>query len=248
MLDAVVNQPPSGSADVLPVLVTPNVDIVVQLHGAAGPIESDVFRRAQYVLPDGMPIVLASRMLGARLGSRLTGSGLFEALWPALAAQDTPVLVLCASTAIARRLRVEAPSAVFVTPPVFDAADPEAIDEVVGDMLDAVVADDPPRHVLLGLGHPKDSLLAARLLERWPAQFGPKPLCCCLGGSFAMYAGFKRRAPRWVQQSGLEWFYRFVQEPRRLFRRYFVRDLAFFGIVAQAYRTRDDPPRPQVRH
>ena len=53
-------------------------------------------------------------------------------------------------------------------------------------------------------------------------------------GGFAMYAGFKRRAPRWMQNAGLEWLFRFIQEPRRLFRRYFVRDAAFIGIVARA--------------
>lgn len=236
VLDAMLNGAGWTGSEGLPVLVTPNVDIVVQLHQRSpGPV-AELYRRAQYVLPDGMPIVAASRLLRSPLSARLTGSGLFELLWPALAARQRPTLVVCASTAIGRRLGQEAPAARFVTPPVFDAADPVAIDEVVGDMLAEASAGPPPAFVLLGLGHPKDAQLAHRLIERWPAELGPLPLCCCLGGSFAMYTGLKRRAPRWMQDAGLEWFYRFLQEPRRLFRRYFVRDTAFFGIVLRAYR------------
>ena len=52
-----------------------------------------------------------------------------------------------------------------------------------------------------------------------------------------MYTGLKKRAPRLVQRLGLEWFYRFCQEPRRLFGRYFVRDLAFLTIVVRELRT-----------
>ncbi|MEZ5406740.1 MAG: WecB/TagA/CpsF family glycosyltransferase [Acidimicrobiales bacterium] len=251
VLEAVLNQLPAGgdplAADsVLPVLVTPNVDILVQLRNAEHSIEAGVMRRAQYVLPDGMPIVAASRLLGSPLASRLTGSGLFEMLWPALVAQDRPVLVLTASTAIARRLSHEAPTAAFVTPPLFDAGDADAVDRVVDELIREAEAR-RPELVLFGIGHPKDPIVAARFLERWPLALGRRPLCCCLGGSFAMYAGFKRRAPGWMQKAGLEWFFRFVQEPRRLFHRYFVRDVAFLAIVGRALRTRrqgggDDAP------
>ncbi len=236
VLHAILNRPPSRSASVFPAVVTPNVDILVQLNRATDAIENEVFWRAQYVLPDGMPIVVASRLLGSTLAARLTGSGLFEILWPALVAQDRSVVVLSASTAIARRLGSEATAARFVTPPLFDSDDREAVDAVVGELLEAA-HERSPEYVLFGLGHPKDSILAARLVERWPTELA-QPLCCCLGGSFAMYAGFKRRAPQWMQQVGLEWLYRFAQEPRRLFRRYFVRDLAFFGIVARAYQAK----------
>lgn len=238
VLDSLLGGRASAGSESLPVLVTPNVDIVVQLQGRPGSPEAEVYRRAHYVLPDGMPIVAASRLLQAPLSARLTGSGLFEVLWPAIVARGAPVVVVCASTVIGRRLRQEAPAARFVTPPVFDEGDDRAVDEVVAAVLAASANGAPPQFVLLGLGHPKDALLTARLLERWPADLGPAPLCCCLGGSFAMYTGLKRRAPQWMQDAGLEWFYRFLQEPRRLFRRYFVRDTAFFGIVYRAYRSR----------
>ena len=52
------------------------------------------------------------------------------------------------------------------------------------------------------------------------------------GGSFEMAAGMLKRAPKWVQSAGLEWFYRFAQQPKRLFSRYFVDDLPYFAGAA----------------
>jgi N-acetylglucosaminyldiphosphoundecaprenol N-acetyl-beta-D-mannosaminyltransferase len=247
VLDTILSRPASTQPGVDPVLVTPNVDIVVHLHREPSSTEAEVFRRAQYVLPDGMPLVAASRLLGQPLAARLTGSGLFELLWPRLALERRPVVVLCASEQIADRLRSEHPGASFVVPPILDLGDPAQIDGVIDQLLEAVLASSA-RLVLLGLGNPKDAVLAARLNERWTPAAGDgegdsgdgggaeQPLCCGLGGSFAMYVGLTKRAPGWVQRSGMEWLYRFAQEPRRLFHRYFVRDPAFIGIVYREYR------------
>jgi N-acetylglucosaminyldiphosphoundecaprenol N-acetyl-beta-D-mannosaminyltransferase len=61
------------------------------------------------------------------------------------------------------------------------------------------------------------------------------PFAMGVGGTFDVAAGKVKRAPLWMQRSGLEWFYRFLQEPRRMFRRYFVEDVAFFGLLAKAW-------------
>lgn len=53
------------------------------------------------------------------------------------------------------------------------------------------------------------------------------PFVMGVGGSFDVIAGVTKRAPRWMQKAGLEWFYRFMQEPRRMFKRYFVGNLSF---------------------
>ena len=235
VLETMLNVAPSNEEAMLPVVVTPNVDIVVELHRAPDSIEADVFRRAQYVLPDGMPIVAASRLLRSPLQSRLTGSGLFELLWPRLAAEARPVTVVCADAEIAERLAREHPGGRYVIPPIFDVNDASQLAAVVDQVAQAVDFG-RTEFVLFGLGHPKDAILAYKLWLRRPASMGQGPLCLGLGGSFAMYTGLKRRAPQFVQRAGLEWFYRFCQEPRRLFHRYFVRDLAFFAIVAREAR------------
>jgi N-acetylglucosaminyldiphosphoundecaprenol N-acetyl-beta-D-mannosaminyltransferase len=212
------------------VVVTPNVDIVVSLDGAAPPEVESLYRRARYVLPDGMPVVAASRWLGRPLASRLTGSGLFAELWPRVAAEQRRVAVLCSNESIAEDLGAEHATAEFVVPPFFDVAD-ATHHAVIAKELFAAVDRSSAEFVFLGLGHPKDALITTGLLALCAEAGRPAPLCLCLGGSFAMYVGQQRRAPMLVQRIGMEWFYRFAQEPRRLFRRYFVDDLAFFGIV-----------------
>ena len=57
------------------------------------------------------------------------------------------------------------------------------------------------------------------------------PFAMGVGGSFDVAVGRVRRAPLWMQSAGLEWFYRFLQEPRRMFKRYFIEDMAFFALL-----------------
>jgi N-acetylglucosaminyldiphosphoundecaprenol N-acetyl-beta-D-mannosaminyltransferase len=61
------------------------------------------------------------------------------------------------------------------------------------------------------------------------------PFAMGVGGSFDVASGKLKRAPRWMRRVGLEWFYRFVQEPRRMFRRYFIEDMAFFNMLAKEW-------------
>ena len=69
-------------------------------------------------------------------------------------------------------------------------------------------------------------------MGRW-GRFMNVPVCHGVGGSFDVMAGLTRRAPRWMQRCGLEWFYRFLQEPRRLWKRYLVTNLLFVGLVVR---------------
>ncbi|MGI9598344.1 MAG: WecB/TagA/CpsF family glycosyltransferase [Acidimicrobiales bacterium] len=220
--------------ELMPVVLTPNVDIVVHLDQAPSSIEAEMFQRAQLCLPDGQPLVMVSGFLGERLRARLPGSGLFYDLWPRIVEERMPAIVIASSDEISSMLEREHPKAGFIVPPMFDADDQGAIDEIVTEMLEAARAI-RPHLILVGIGNPKDARIIASLFDRWDSKLGPKPLCLGLGGSFSMYLGLKKRAPSWIQKVGMEWFYRFLQEPRRLFHRYFVRDMAFFGIVRREW-------------
>lgn len=88
--------------------------------------------------------------------------------------------------------------------------------------------------VWVALGTPKQDYVIAKLAELTGS------VCVGVGGAFEMLAGFRRSAPTWVIRLGLEWAFRLVQEPRRLWRRYLFGNLAFIRIV-----TRDHFRRPQ---
>ena len=90
-----------------------------------------------------------------------------------------------------------------------------------------------PDLVLVALGCPKQELW----IHHHAARLGPA-VALGIGASLDFVAGVVRRAPRWVSRLGLEWFYRLVHEPRRLWRRYLVRDPKFLGIVWRQLRAR----------
>jgi N-acetylglucosaminyldiphosphoundecaprenol N-acetyl-beta-D-mannosaminyltransferase len=68
-----------------------------------------------------------------------------------------------------------------------------------------------------------------QFLGRYQAEM-KIPFAMGVGGTFDVAIGRVKRAPVWMQKSGLEWFYRFLQEPRRMFRRYFIDDMAFIWL------------------
>ena len=227
--------------DRLPVVATPNVDIVVQLTEIKDESVSNHFSEGWCVLPDGQPLILLARRCGVSLAARLAGSSLVDQLWPRLVSAGAGVLVLAANDRTAEALRSEHADVVVVVPPMIDGSDPTQVSSVVETALAAVAehvagGGREVDYVFVGIGFPKASLLIQELLEKWPDQ-AMLPVFLGIGASFEMYFGSARRAPEWIQNIGMEWLFRFVQEPRRLFHRYFIRDSKFLLIAARTYRS-----------
>ena len=88
-----------------------------------------------------------------------------------------------------------------------------------------------PEFVFVGISFPKQQAIALALIDACEARGERPPIMLTLGASFEMYLGLCARAPRMMQRLGLEWFFRFLREPRRLFKRYFVADLRFAWLV-----------------
>jgi N-acetylglucosaminyldiphosphoundecaprenol N-acetyl-beta-D-mannosaminyltransferase len=206
---------------------TPNVDHVVLAR------QSDKLRRAYAAVdlsvPDGMPIVWASRLLGTPLPEKVSGSDLVPALMSLAEAMNWRVYLLGGGKGIAARaalrLRTLHPHlhVVGCTPPLLDPERPGSIDASVQAVHAAA-----PDLVLVALGAPKQELwiqAAAQALR--PA------VLLGVGASLDFLAGSVSRAPAWVSAAGLEWAYRLAREPRRLWRRYLVRDPRFLLIVAE---------------
>lgn len=214
-----------------PLVVTPNTDIMVQFSRWDACPEREAFTRAWITLPDGQPIVWASKVLGAPLSARLCGSDLFTELWPRLAADGRSTIVVAPSAEVADGLAASHPAANAIVAPMLDLGDAAGLDGFARRVADAV-ADSAASVVILCLGHPKDPTIATALTRLLDERGVEVPHMLCLGGSAEFWLGIKKRAPRWMQGLGIEWLHRFAQEPRRLFRRYFVRDVAFVRLVA----------------
>ena len=167
-------------------------------------------RNADLVTADGMPIVLLSRLLRRGLPERVTGADMVPAICRRCDDEGLKVYVFGGDKgAVAEafaKLSVKCLAGhddAFVK---LDEPQPEIVERI-----NAV----KPDVLFVALGNPKQELWMGRNLSKLDvgAVIG-------IGGTFNFIAGRVKRAPKWMQKSGLEWIYRIVQEPGRLWRRY----------------------------
>ncbi len=209
-------------------LVTPNSDIIIRLQEADNAWLNSEFAGAEFVLPDGWPIYQFSKMARRPLPARIAGSTMFAHWWPEMARTGRSVVVLAASAQIASGLQAEHPAASVMVAPMI-SADRSAARELAVELVDRAL-ESRADYVVVGLGFPKDGLIATEFQELWPDNV-PGPMLLCLGASAELYLGLRKRAPEWMQRYGLEWFHRFSQEPKRMFHRYFIRSPKFIPLA-----------------
>lgn len=209
-----------------------NAAKVVDMH--RNPEFGAAVRSADVIFADGMAVVWASKLCRKPLPERVAGIDLFERLLE-VAAQDGHGVYLLGSKQdvldeMIARLRQRHPALRIAGSRngYFDDAESGAI----ADAINASGAD----MLFLGMTSPKKENFLATQASRLPA-------CVChgVGGSFDVLAGKVRRAPRFWQRIGLEWAYRLVQEPRRLWRRYFVTNTIFIGMTLREMFRRRPP-------
>lgn len=194
------------------------------------------YDNADLVVADGAPIVWLSKLAAtdeqAILPERVAGSDLFWEL--AKASSETGVRLFflggvpgaAAKAAQIAEKRYPGAKIIGTYCPPFETFNTEEEQRRIRD----VVRSANPDILLVAFGAPKQ--------EKWIAankDLLGVPVSIGVGGSFEMAAGMLKRAPKWVQQLGLEWFYRFAQQPKRLFQRYFVDDLPY--LLGAAVRT-----------
>ncbi len=226
-------------------VATVNADFVV--NALDDPDGLALLQHAELSIPDGMPVVWGSKLLGTALRERVTGADLLPALVAAAEAKGYSVYLFGAGPGIAERaatmLRAKHPDATIV-----GDAGPMLGPDVAMDSraLDAIRAARPDI-VCVALGNPKQE----RWIARYRGQLGA-PVLIGVGGTLDLVVGEKRRAPSWLGRLGLEWVFRAAQEPRRLVRRY-AHDIVTFlpRLARQAWSFRSAkaaaPSSPDVR-
>ena len=178
------------------------------------------------ILADGISVVWASRILGRRLPERVPGVDLMMGMLERSDKRGYRVYCLGAteevSATVARRIAQDYPGVVLAGRqdgyfrPDEEAATAAKIKASNADIL------------LVAMGPPKKEIF----LGKWADKLNV-PVCHGVGGAFDVMAGKVKRAPAIWQRLGMEWLYRIVQEPRRMWRRYLVTNTLFCGMLAR---------------
>lgn len=207
---------------------TPNVDHVVVAE------ENEAFRSAyaevSLSLVDGMPVLWAARMLGFGVPEKVSGSDLFAPLVERAARAQLPIFLVGGRPGVAEQAR-DRLQARYPGLEVVGTCSPRIDGDGYAEDEDALVEEiraARPAIVFVACGAPKSELFS----HRNRARLRPSVLVC-VGAAIDFAAGTARRAPRWLSRIGLEWLYRLLREPRRLARRYLLRDPKFLWIFGK---------------
>jgi N-acetylglucosaminyldiphosphoundecaprenol N-acetyl-beta-D-mannosaminyltransferase len=204
--------------------VVVNAGKMVQI--ADDPTLREIVAACPLVSVDGQGVVLGARFLGIPVPERVAGIDLMERLIALAARRGWPVFFLGATeevNASFARIAVERFPGLSVAGRhhgYFAGRE----DEVV-----RAIAASGARLLFVAMSSPAKEVFLARHLS----ALGPV-FAMGVGGSFDVWAGKTRRAPGWMQRAGLEWLHRFLQEPRRMWRRYLVGNARFAALVLRA--------------
>lgn len=215
-----------------------NVDNLVMTHSwlpgktPRHPEMLQILRSADLINADGMPLVWLSKLLGSPLKERVAGADLVPALCEAAALYNARVFLLGGQEEVtnkaAEKLVQDNPSldiCGIATP--FVNIEGEKIDDEENDMLLVEQINQArPDILFIGFGNPKQLIWFQRNRDRLQV-----PVSIGVGGTFDFIAGNVKRAPLWMQKSGMEWIYRFTQDPKRLWKRYGI-GLVKFSVMS----------------
>jgi N-acetylglucosaminyldiphosphoundecaprenol N-acetyl-beta-D-mannosaminyltransferase len=210
------------------VVFTPNVDHMVKLQ--KDPEFYQVYQHSNYIICDSKILCFTSKLLGQPIREKISGSDFFPAFYRYYSGcEDMKIFLLGAAEGVAQkaqnRINQEVGREMVVgsySPPFGfekDEAECQNILELIEQSGATVLA--------VGLGAPKQE----KWIAKYKGQLSNIKIFLAIGATIDFEAGEKSRAPKWMSESGLEWLYRLVTEPKRLWKRYLVESLPFFWLI-----------------
>ncbi len=207
-------------------VVTPNVDHIIQLE--QGGELCKVYKDADLILTDGKPLLWIAKWYRTPIKEKISGSDLFPKLCERAAQKKYSMFFLGAAEGVAaraadnlkERYRGLEIAGVYSPPLGFEKDDEELA------KIKKMIREASPHILIVGLGCPKQEIYIYQHRKSLDV-----PISLGLGASLDFEAGNVKRAPRWVSNLGFEWFYRFLKEPRRMFKRYFIDDMKIFYLA-----------------
>ena len=209
-------------------VVTPNVDYIVKLRREADLWKA--YKMADYRLCDSKILEYAFKFLGTPIKEKVSGSDLFPAFYSYNKDnEDIKIYLLGAQEGVAQKAQETINKKVgrniivaSYSPSFGFENNPTECDEIIRN-----INNSGANVLAIGVGAPKQE----KWLVKHHHELSQIKIFFAIGATIDFEAGVKPRAPKWISNIGLEWLYRLLSEPQRLWKRYLVDSLPFFRLV-----------------
>ncbi|MDK0690982.1 WecB/TagA/CpsF family glycosyltransferase [Clostridium perfringens] len=207
-------------------VVTPNVDHIVKLENDKE--FQEVYKNADLILTDGMPLIWISKIKGNPIKEKISGSDFFPKLCERAAEKGYSIFLLGAAEGVATKAaknlkeKYEGLNIVGTYSPSYGFEKKDDEIKMIIEMINKA----KPDILAVGLGAPKQE----KFLHKYRNDLNV-PISLAIGASIDFEAGNINRAPKWMQNSGFEWAYRLIKEPKRMFKRYVIDDMKIFKLI-----------------
>ena len=212
------------------ILITPNVDHLIKLQKDRAFYQ--IYKLCNYRVCDSQIVFFAAKILGNPIKEKISGSDFFaDFYYFNKNNQETRIFLLGAAEGVAKKAqerineKVGREIVVAAYSPSFGFEKNEIECQKIVDLIEKSGA----TVLAIGAGSPKQE----KWIFKYKDQLKNIKIFLAIGATIDFEAGTKPRAPKWVSKVGLEWFYRLLSEPRRLWKRYLVDDLPFFWLLVQ---------------
>lgn len=207
-------------------LVAVNVDVIMK-------IENDSYLKkitdnADMVLVDGKPLMWISQIHKRAIKEKISGSDIVPKLCKVSAKKGYTIFILGGKEGIAeqakKNLENKLPGIQIVgtySPPFGFEKDEEELIKI-----NRMISEVHPDLLIACFGCPKQEKFIYENYQKYDAR-----VSICAGATVDFLAGNVRRAPKWISDHGFEWFFRFIQEPKRMFKRYFIDDVKIIRLI-----------------
>ena len=206
--------------------VAVNADVIMKIEKDS--LLKEIADNADLTIVDGQPLVWISKLQKQPVKERISGSDLVPALCKMAAIEGYSIFIIGGKKGVAEKAKSNLESMYenikvvgTYSPPLGFEKDQKELDHI-----NSVINDANPDLLFACLGCPKQ--------EKWIYSNYMKYnaiVSISAGATVDFLAGRVKRAPKWMSDHGLEWFYRFTQEPKRLFKRYFVDDIKILWLM-----------------
>ena len=207
-------------------IVAINVDVVMKIENDS--YLKEITDEADMVLVDGKPLQWIAKWHKRPIKAKISGSDLVPILCKRAAEKGYSIFIIGGKDGIAEKAKQNLERDLHGIRIVGTYAPPFGFekDEKELNKINEMISEVHPDILIACFGCPKQEKWIYENYQKYDAK-----VSVCAGATVDFLAGNVKRCPKWMSEHGLEWFYRFLQEPKRMFKRYFVDDVKIIKLI-----------------